>query len=146
MLSGNIVPAYYSGQIHQRGPTDLMPKLQEISRTYKDEGNNRASIYFLMPCHSTPFYSHIHENVTMKFISCEPNFHMKNGEKPVDEQFYEAPNIWLKRHIPVHPKTAMPSHLVLFESLSANISEFLKDYNLIHTIAHAEVSSILLIL
>ncbi|KAL5290031.1 PIGB family protein [Megaselia abdita] len=140
LLFGNIVPAYYSGQVHQRGPTDLMPKLQEISKIYKDEGNNRASIFFLMPCHSTPFYSHIHENVTMKFITCEPNFQLQYGERPVDEQFYEAPNIWIKRHIPVHPKTAMPTHLVLFESLSDKISEFLESYSLIHKIAHAEVS------
>lgn len=116
-----------------------MPKLQEISRDYRDQGNNRASIYFLMPCHSTPFYSHVHENVTMKFISCEPNFQLKEGEKPVDEQFYEAPSSWLRKNIPVYPKTAMPSHLVLFESLTDRITDFLANYHVIHKIDHAEV-------
>ena len=32
----------------------------------------RGGVHFLMPCHSTPFYSHVHADVPMSFLDCTP--------------------------------------------------------------------------
>lgn len=138
ILLGNAYPAWYLSTIHQRGPLEVMSKLQEISKDYRDEANHRASVLFLMPCHSTPYYSHIHENVTLRFLTCEPN--LKNADSYLDEadQFYEKPDGWLRSHIPSYPKTAMPTHVVLYEPLAAKISDFLLNYRMLHKVANGE--------
>lgn len=56
ILLGNLAPAWYLSTVHQKGPIELMPKLQEIAKDYRDERGQRANILFLMPCHSTPYY------------------------------------------------------------------------------------------
>lgn len=33
-----------------------------------------SGILFLMPCHSTPYYSSLHYNVTMRFLDCTPRY------------------------------------------------------------------------
>ncbi|KAH8397408.1 hypothetical protein KR222_002737 [Zaprionus bogoriensis] len=135
----NALPAWYFGTVHQKGPIELMPKLRDIAREYRDERDQRASILFLMPCHSTPYYSHIHENVTMRFLTCEPNLQQQADFKDEADRFYDAPMHWLHSHIPVHPLTALPTHLVLYDSLPERISEFLTNYKLLHSIEHADV-------
>lgn len=56
ILVGNVMPAWYLSTVHQKGPIELMPKLREIAREYRDEREHQANILFLMPCHSTPYY------------------------------------------------------------------------------------------
>jgi GPI mannosyltransferase 3 len=34
--------------------------------------DGKLSVAFLLPCHATPFYSHIHANVSMTFLDCSP--------------------------------------------------------------------------
>ncbi len=29
-------------------------------------------VLFLTPCHATPYYSHVHSNITMDFLDCSP--------------------------------------------------------------------------
>ncbi|XP_017864281.1 PREDICTED: GPI mannosyltransferase 3 isoform X1 [Drosophila arizonae] len=139
ILLGNVVPAWYLSTVHQKGPIELMPKLQEIAKDYRDEREQRANILFLMPCHSTPYYSHIHENVTMRFLTCNPNLEQRENFKDEADRFFEAPMHWLRSHIPVHPITAQPSHVVLFDSLEKKITDFLINYKLLYSIEHAEV-------
>ncbi|KAH8366219.1 hypothetical protein KR093_010340 [Drosophila rubida] len=138
----NALPAWYFSTIHQKGPIELMPKLRDVAQEYRDERDHRANILFLMPCHSTPYYSHIHENVTMRFLTCEPNLKQLANFKDEADRFYEKPMSWLRSHIPVHPRTAMPTHVVLFDSLREKISEFLTSYRLLHSIEHAEVNKL----
>ena len=33
---------------------------------------SELEVFFLMPCHSTPFYSYIHAPIAMDFIKCLP--------------------------------------------------------------------------
>ncbi|XP_030385200.1 GPI mannosyltransferase 3 isoform X2 [Scaptodrosophila lebanonensis] len=138
ILFGNALPGWYLSTVHQKGPIELMPKLRQIAQEYKDEREHRASILFLMPCHSTPYYSHIHENVTMRFLTCEPNLQKQDNYIDEADRFFDSPKSWLNSHIPVYPRTALPSHVVLFDSLADKISEFLGNYRLLHTIDHAE--------
>jgi hypothetical protein len=51
----------------QRGTEDVMYYLS------KEAHDGRVkSVLFLMPCHSTPYYSTLHYNVPMRFLDCTP--------------------------------------------------------------------------
>lgn len=90
ILVSNVVPAGYLGVVHQQGTVKVMNKLATIAKEYKDADGNNAKIFFMMPCHSTPYYSHIHANVTMRFLSCEPNFDSKENYLDEADQFYKG--------------------------------------------------------
>lgn len=133
----NTVPAVYLSWIHQRGTTDIMLPIERIAREYRDPDGHQAKIIFLMPCHSTPLYSHVHQNVSLRFLTCDPNFNSEDNYTDEADQFYANPAAWLRAHIPVYPKSAMPTHTVLFDSLRPQIGEFLKSYRLIETVRHS---------
>lgn len=141
LLVLNVIPAVYLSWIHQRGTTDVMYSIERIAREYRDPDGHNAKFLFLLPCHSTPFYSHVHQNVSMHFLTCNPNFNEVKNYKDEAEQFYANPALWLKSHIPVYPKSAMPTHAILFDNLQLSINEFLKGYRLIETFNHTEYTT-----
>ena len=97
----NAVPAGYLGVVHQQGTIRVMPKLAQIANEYRTDNGQQAKIFFMMPCHSTPYYSHIHTNISMRFLTCEPNF--KKVENYLDEAdlFYQEPMKWIRSHLPL---------------------------------------------
>lgn len=76
----------------------------------------------------------------MRFLTCEPNLQQQENYKDEADRFYDAPMRWLHSRIPVHPLTALPTHVVLYDSLREEISEFLTNYKLLHQIQHVEVN------
>lgn len=138
LLVGNVVPAWYLGFVHQRGTLDVMPKLAKLLRESEEKD---PSVMFLMPCHSTPYYSHIHQNVTMNFLTCEPNLQNVTNYKDEAEVFYEHPMKWIEFNIPVHPIEELPQFVVIFDVLEPHILQFLSVYKKTLTIPHAEVVS-----
>ncbi|XP_062561074.1 GPI mannosyltransferase 3 [Armigeres subalbatus] len=141
LLVGNAIPAGYLSFTHQRGTLDVMSSLQNIARNYQDENGHAAKFLFLMPCHSTPFYSHIHHNTTMRFLRCEPTFHEDRIYIDEAETFYKDPTSWLRRSIPVHPRSAMPSHVIAFDSLEPEIKDFLGNYEKYETFFHSDYTT-----
>lgn len=139
LLIGNAIPIWYLGFVHQRGTLDVMPQLAKIAKDYRDESGNRASITFLMPCHSTPYYSHIHQNITMKFLTCEPNFNNVTGYMDEADLFYSNPMGWIEKYIPLYPVDELPSHVVIYDNLEPLIFHFLSIYERISTIPHTEM-------
>lgn len=138
LLVGNAVPAWYLGLVHQRGTLDVMPQLAKLLRESQEK---EPSVTFLMPCHSTPYYSHIHQNVTMNFLTCEPNLKNATNYKDEAELFYENPMKWIEFNIPVHPIEELPQFVVMFDVLEPRILQFLSVYKRVLTIPHAEVVS-----
>ncbi|CAG2246058.1 PIGB [Mytilus edulis] len=67
---------------------------------------------------------YLHQNITMRFLTCEPN--LKQEEDYIDEAdiFYEDPEDWLKIEYK-QQKRQLPSHLVYFNTLQFDISLFL---------------------
>ena len=55
--------AMFLSLYHQVGPLALMDTLQSSSA---------SSIGFYINCHGTPFYSHLHSPIPMKFLQCRP--------------------------------------------------------------------------
>ncbi|ORY26369.1 hypothetical protein LY90DRAFT_427076 [Neocallimastix californiae] len=64
----NIPLGFYIANVHQRGVIDATNYLRKEIRHHDDADG----ILYLMPCHSTPFYSYIHKNITLDFLTCEP--------------------------------------------------------------------------
>lgn len=141
LFIGNVVPAGYLSLVHQKGTLDVMPHLAKIAREFKTENKQSPSIMFLMPCHSTPYYSHIHANTSMRFLTCNPNF--KEVDNYIDEadQFYQDPALWLRKNYPVFPRSSLPTHVVTFDILVPKIQDFLSIYKQTITLFHSDMST-----
>lgn len=138
VLVANVIPAGYLGFVHQQGTIKVMDKIVDIAQNYKTNEGRPPKVFFMMPCHSTPFYSHVHVNISMRFLTCEPNF--KNEPNYLDEadKFYEEPMKWIRSHLPVHPVSALPTHLVVFDSLAPKIGDFLSIYKPLEYFFHSD--------
>ncbi|XP_062326533.1 GPI mannosyltransferase 3 [Osmerus eperlanus] len=124
LLVSNLVPALYTGLVHQRGTLDVMGHLQTLCHNSQSAGSIQPDIYFLMPCHSTPFYSHVHCPMRMRFLECPPDLHGNSSYVDEAEHFFDDPLLWLRDSFPY--KSSLPTHLVLFDVLEKEISVFLK--------------------
>lgn len=104
----NVISAFYLTQIHQRGVVDVIYYL-------KNQFNNEpGSVIFLMPCHSTPLQSILHNpHVTIKVLGCEPPL----NTKVIDEAkvFYENKNLYLDELV-----DNRWNYLVIFQVLTEN--------------------------
>ncbi|XP_023851325.1 GPI mannosyltransferase 3 isoform X3 [Salvelinus sp. IW2-2015] len=123
LLVSNLVPALYTGLLHQRGTLDVMGHLQTLCDDSDPSTPPLPEVLFLMPCHSTPFYSHIHCPMKMRFLECPPDL---TGDKTyVDEaeRFFADPHHWLRTSFPY--KSMLPTHLVFFDVLEMELSAFL---------------------
>ncbi|KAI7903719.1 Alg9-like mannosyltransferase family-domain-containing protein [Cokeromyces recurvatus] len=104
--------AIYFSVWHQRGVMDAMLWIRNEPSV--------QSVGVLMPCHSTPWYSIVHKNIPMWFLTCEPP--LANTMDEADE-FYASPFEFLKVN---HLRPA--SHLILFDNLVPQIVNYLKEY------------------
>lgn len=134
----NIIVAVFFNTYHQRGVIDVMEYLRN--------NDHVKSVGFLMPCHSTPWQSHLHrpdleQPNALWFLTCEPPINMSKEEREayldVSDQFYENPTEFMSVHFPPLNSTdedqsektytyTWPSHLVFFEALEPTIKSYLK--------------------
>jgi len=73
--------------------------------------------------------SYIHCNVTMRFLTCEPNLrHISNYTDEADA-FYHSPETWLvANNFSSDAVTAnLPTHLVMFDELHVRTAALLRD-------------------
>ncbi|XP_035727103.1 GPI mannosyltransferase 3-like [Vespa mandarinia] len=132
LLITNVIPGLYFSLIHQRGTLDIMNILQT---DLANENSTSVNILFLTPCHATPLYSHLHVNVTTRFLTCEPN--LKNSEDYIDEadQFFENPMIWIRNNY-LQNENLIPSHVIVFDKIPSKIKDFLENYRLLSKLFH----------
>ncbi|XP_028164837.1 GPI mannosyltransferase 3 isoform X6 [Ostrinia furnacalis] len=128
ILIGNVVPALYFGVVHQAGTLKVMPLLREAIP------NNKSSVLFLMPCHSTPLYSHLHQNVTTRYLNCDPPFN-KVGETYEAEYFFNNPQRWWRSE---YAAKATPQFVVLFDTLKGRVENALQGYKQLYEIPHTQ--------
>ncbi|KAL4236615.1 hypothetical protein ACF0H5_004999 [Mactra antiquata] len=119
LIFTNIPMAMYFSLIHQRGTILMMKYLYDTS--YKQNMN----VMFLMPCHSTPYYSYIHQNISMRFLTCEPNLKYVQDYKDEAEIFFDDPIGWLKQEYATTSEP-WPSHLVYYSTLHTQIGLYLE--------------------
>ena len=128
LLATNVLIAGYVSQVHQRGVMDVLSYLRDqheahnrLSALPAGFGNERVrpiantTVAFLMPCHSTPWRSHlIYSEIDAWALTCEPPLDVPLSERStyLDEadQFYiqPGPAAWLKDNME-HVQTVMAS-------------------------------------
>ena len=99
--------------------------------------NLSDEILILMPCHSTPFHSHIHRNDLkdrMRFLTCEPDLSGLEGRREKDmnyideaEVFYNDPNKWLTEN---YNMRSFPKTVVMYDVLLPDIESALQENGL----------------
>lgn len=119
----NVFIAYYTTIIHASGPNSVLTYLREQHVAHNTGSSalhvptlsyglsqpahaatQNMSVGFLMPCHSTPWRSHIiFPSIDAWALSCEPPLGLNETQKKVylDEadQFYENPANFLQTHM-----------------------------------------------
>ncbi|XP_038970951.1 GPI mannosyltransferase 3 isoform X2 [Phoenix dactylifera] len=115
LIMSNVPMALYMSIVHQRGSEDVMFYLSKEAHDGKVK-----SILFLMPCHSTPYYSTLHHNLPMRFLDCTPS----DGKEIPDEsdRFLMDPAGFATD---MFGNSSSPSHIVLFSSEEGSLREFL---------------------
>jgi GPI mannosyltransferase 3 len=112
----NATISLYTTTIHNRGVLDVLTYLRhqhETSYLQHDKHSNHLSttnltVAFLMPCHSTPWRSHlIHPEIEAWALTCEPPLHLSPEAKEtyLDEAdvFYADPMLWLRQNMSRQP-------------------------------------------
>lgn len=116
LLATNILLGGYASLVHQRGVIDVLSHLRHKHETHNSlsgfAGNDHVhqiantTVGFLMPCHSTPWRSHlVHPEISAWALGCEPPLHIPLSERPtyLDEadEFYidPGPTSWLKSNM-----------------------------------------------
>ncbi|KAF0298627.1 GPI mannosyltransferase 3 [Amphibalanus amphitrite] len=144
----NLPAALYLGLVHQRGPLDVTAVL---AARLAEGPAHAASVLYLMPCHSTPLYSHLHVNVATRFLTCEPNLEGVADYTDEADRFYQDPELWLRREYPSlsagssvprtgGPAGRLPSHVVLFDGLWRRLEPLLRSHAVCGDVFHAHVS------
>lgn len=123
LLVTNVPIALYFSLIHQRGTVTVMKYLHD------EDVIRPANVLFLMPCHSTPYYSYLHRYVKMRFLTCEPNLNQDVGYVDEAEQFYNDPVRWLDAEFTQLAAHKQPTHIVYYSSLHDTLLPYLNQYN-----------------
>ncbi|MBA0722813.1 hypothetical protein Golax_003457, partial [Gossypium laxum] len=117
LLASNIPMALYMSLIHQRGTEDAMNYLSKEAAKGKVK-----SIVFLMPCHATPYYSTLHNNLPMRFLDCAPS----KGMPAESDRFMMDP---VSFAVDFANNWSHPSHIVLFDSEERHLKDFLVSHS-----------------
>ncbi|XP_055497541.1 GPI mannosyltransferase 3 isoform X1 [Leucoraja erinacea] len=138
LFLSNVCLVLYTGLIHQRGTLDVMQYAQKLCTDNLLE-KEEPSLFFLMPCHSTPFYSYVHCPIKMHFLECPPDLSGNNTYIDEADLFFKEPLTWL--NIRFSAQASLPTHLVIFNVLEQNIEPFLrtKSYIKVATFFHTHV-------
>ncbi|TLD22616.1 glycosyltransferase family 22 protein [Venturia nashicola] len=98
----NLLIAMYTSRVHQRGVIDVMTFLRSEHESKTHSGN--TTVAFLMPCHSTPWRSHlIHSSIDAWALTCEPPIDISMDQRSTYEDeadiFYKSPTVWLDQNM-----------------------------------------------
>ncbi|KAI7220512.1 glycosyltransferase family 22 protein [Hortaea werneckii] len=153
MMIANLLIASYVGTTHQRGVIDVMHYLrrqQEARFLHASTGSQtNITVGFLMPCHSTPWRSHlVHPEISAWALTCEPPIDIPPDQRAtyLDEAdvFYKtSAEDWLRSNM-ASPDTIKrnaleassetiqddklrewPEYLVFFDQLVPTLEQYL---------------------
>ncbi|KAJ8945650.1 hypothetical protein NQ318_012368 [Aromia moschata] len=133
MLVGNAIPAVYFSMVHQTGPMNIIRALRPMLYDCPED----TSLLFLMPCHSTPMYSHLHKNVSVRMLTCEPNFDNLPGYKDESAIFYECPHCWIDENYP--NIKSMPTYIITYKGFDMRIINRLGSYDPVFRTFHSHL-------
>lgn len=72
--------------------------------------------------------SYVHRNVTMKFLTCEPNLGRVSNYSDEADVFYASPETWLSAHNISSNATdvSLPTHIIMFDELHVRTAAVLQ--------------------
>jgi GPI mannosyltransferase 3 len=139
-ITANVGIMYYTTYVHQRGVIDVMHYLRHDYEENLSSGLN-TTVGFLMPCHSTPWRSHlVYPRLYAWALTCHPplNLGLEQRKAYLDEAdiFYADPVAWIREtmqatcdanskrgtEIGLRP---WPEYLVFFEQLEPTMTSVL---------------------
>ncbi|KAI9671551.1 MAG: hypothetical protein M1817_003603 [Caeruleum heppii] len=145
LIAANIILATYTTRVHQTGVVTVMDYLRhtyEVSHLNRGSGLQDMTVGFLMPCHSTPWRSHlVYPEIQAWALECEPpvNMDAQRRAKYVDDAdiFYADPSKVMRndfRDLRVPPRfvgagdgsETWPRYLVFFAQLEPVLKETAK--------------------
>ncbi|KAI8050246.1 Alg9-like mannosyltransferase family-domain-containing protein [Syncephalis plumigaleata] len=108
ILLPNVILSVLFVSYHQRGVLDVMDWLRH------QPADKLSSIGYLMPCHSTPYWSRLHRRVPMWFITCEPpaSASVMDTYKSEEDVFYADPVAFLDTRLMSIDQSSMPEEPV----------------------------------
>lgn len=117
-LAVGVIPALYLMTTHMRGQVEISEWVGNIGGV--------QSVGFYMPCHSTPWQSHIHRpDLTLYAIQCQPVGYNE------EDDFYASPLKFME-------KRTLEDVIIVFEALLIDYhelyAELLKRYQVTHSI------------
>jgi phosphatidylinositol glycan class B len=120
LVSTQLSLAFYLSLFHQRGVIDVTHFLR------KEAASGRAkSVFFLMPCHSTPYFSHVHYPIVMDFLTCEPPWNSSAPSQNTETLFYQNTTSFINAKWRNLERESWPSHFVFFENILPQIKHLL---------------------
>ncbi|KAK2882457.1 hypothetical protein FQN49_000349 [Arthroderma sp. PD_2] len=140
----NVVIAVYTSVIHASGVLNVLGYLREQQDThYQNEPTRNLTAGFLMPCHSTPWRSHlVSPSIHAWALGCEPPVNLSPEEKAtyVDEAdlFYNNPSEFLSQRMSstsmlsnhftssTVPRREWPDYLIFFSPLEPTLKSTLR--------------------
>lgn len=131
LLLANLLIATYVSTTHQRGVIDVLHHLRSSHDPTSIVERSRPDVAFLMPCHSTPWRSHlIHPLLSAWALTCEPPLGIPPTERGgyMDEAdvFYADPINWVNANVGRREGRDWPEKFVFFEALQETVGELLK--------------------
>ncbi|KAL4096336.1 hypothetical protein PRIC1_009696 [Phytophthora ramorum] len=140
----NVLSAYYLSRSHQRAPVEVMDYLAE-----RIQENPEASIHFWTPCHATPYYSYLHQNVSMWFPDCSPA-NRERTEGCESHQLERDPRHFLTKLYHLSPSDnlasdlspELPTYIVTYSTIAAKIRPLLTNTHFVEaaSFVHSDVS------
>ena len=79
----------------------------------------KTTIFPILHC------SHLHHNVSMRFLTCEPDLSHQANYTDEADIFYEDPVKWLRAEYSSHK---LPTHVILFDRLLDQVGQYLADH------------------
>lgn len=153
LVLANLVIALYTTLRHASGALSVLGYLRHQHEIHSSPSGKVPSVFssstspetgitagFLMPCHSTPWRSHlVYPTIHAWALSCEPPINLSEAEKAVyrDEadQFYDDPSGFLRhnmagglRHLPRRPTYASGPRYIPGPATSAPTQHDWPDY------------------
>ncbi|CAM9736986.1 unnamed protein product [Chrysoparadoxa australica] len=125
LIALNLPVALYLSLVHQRGPLAIADALQqELSAVTRarskaaHEPSSRLAIHFLMPCHSTPYYSHVHfpelkGGIDLWQLDCSPQCREKGNQSCESGQFQADPLSFVKG---AYKSRGLPDYVVTYDA------------------------------
>lgn len=142
ILGINVLLAGYLSLLHQAAPLNVLTYLRgqyesihPAAITGSGDSSNELFALFLMPCHSTPWRSHlVHPHLNAYALSCEPPLHTSPNTPERDlyrdeaDRFYDDPVGFLAHELfPSDGGVSVPRYIVGFEGIESWLIDFLEN-------------------